>query len=155
MLTRFRTWTRRYFYTEVLGLKLLPRPEMPFAGAWLADETGRVEIHLFVSDALKPGAGTKPSNLARHAAYTVDDVVVTDISKAADAAPPEDREAGWKGLESVVEEIEALGRRSVGLYSDVSDADQVADMVGQTIDRFGKIDIFVANAGSRPGRDRR
>src|SRR5437870_4149919 len=62
------------FYTGVLGLKLLPRPEMPFAGAWLADETGRVEIHLFVSDALKPGAGTKPSNLARHAAYTVDDL---------------------------------------------------------------------------------
>jgi len=62
------------FYTEVMGLKVLPRPEMPFAGAWLADETGRVEIHLFVSDALKPGAGTEPSNLARHAAYAVDDL---------------------------------------------------------------------------------
>ena len=62
------------FYTEVMGLRLLPRPEMPFAGAWLADETGRVEIHLFVSDALKPGAGTPPSNLARHTAYAVDDL---------------------------------------------------------------------------------
>src|SRR5436189_3960623 len=62
------------FYTEVMGLKVLPRPEMPFAGAWLADETGHVEIHLFVSDALKPGAGTEPSNLARHAAYAVDDL---------------------------------------------------------------------------------
>ena len=62
------------FYTEVMGLKVLPRPEMPFAGAWLADDSGRVEIHLFVSDALKPGAGTKPSNLARHAAYAVDDL---------------------------------------------------------------------------------
>ena len=62
------------FYTEVMGLRVLPRPEMPFAGAWLADETGRVEIHLFVSDALKPGAGTRPSNLARHAAYAVDDL---------------------------------------------------------------------------------
>src|SRR5438093_10492704 len=61
-------------YTEVMGLKVLPRPEMPFAGAWLTDESGRVEIHLFVSDALKPGSGTKPSNLARHAAYAVDDL---------------------------------------------------------------------------------
>ncbi len=62
------------FYTEVMGLRVLPRPDMAFAGAWLADETGRVEIHLFVSDALKPGAATKPSNLARHAAYEVDDL---------------------------------------------------------------------------------
>jgi glyoxylase I family protein len=62
------------FYTEVMGLKLLPRPELPFAGAWLADEAGRVEIHLFVSDALKPGAGARPSNMARHAAYAVDDL---------------------------------------------------------------------------------
>jgi catechol 2,3-dioxygenase-like lactoylglutathione lyase family enzyme len=63
-----------HFYTEVMGLKVLPRPDMAFAGAWLADETGRVEIHLFVSDAMKPGADTKPSNLARHAAYEVDDL---------------------------------------------------------------------------------
>lgn len=63
-----------HFYTEVMGLRVLPRPDMAFAGAWLADETGRVEIHLFVSDALKPGGGTKPSNLARHAAYEVDDL---------------------------------------------------------------------------------
>jgi len=62
------------FYTEVMGLKVLPRPEMAFAGAWLADDTGHVEIHLFVSDALKPGPGTAPSNLARHAAYAVDDL---------------------------------------------------------------------------------
>ena len=63
-----------HFYVDVLGLKLLPRPEMPFAGAWLGDESGRIEIHLFVSDALKPGSGTEPSNLARHAAYEVDDL---------------------------------------------------------------------------------
>jgi NAD(P)-dependent dehydrogenase (short-subunit alcohol dehydrogenase family) len=83
------------------------------------------------------------------------DVVVTDIHRPADAIPPEDRDAGWKGLTSVVEEIEAMGRGCLGLYSDVSDSDQVADMVAQTISRLGKIDIFVANAGSQPGRDRR
>jgi len=83
------------------------------------------------------------------------DVVVTDISKPPDAMPPADRAAGWMGLPSVVEEIEGLGRRALGLFSDVSDTDQVADMVAQTVDRFGKVDIFVANAGSQPGRDRR
>src|SRR5437763_4905476 len=83
------------------------------------------------------------------------DVVVTDISKPANAMPPEDRDAGWKGLPSVVDEIEGMGRSALGLLSDASDSDQVADMVQQTVSHFGKIDIFVANAGSQPGRDRR
>lgn len=82
------------------------------------------------------------------------DVVVTDIEQSEEAIRPEDRQAGWRGLPSVVEEIEELGRGSMGLFSDVSDASQVADMVSQTLDRFGKIDILVNNAGSRPGKDR-
>ena len=82
------------------------------------------------------------------------DVVVTDIQRSTDAMRAEDREAGWQGLDSVVGEIEALGRQSLGLFSDVSHPAQVADMVAQTVDRFGHIDILVNNAGSQPGRDR-
>ena len=80
------------------------------------------------------------------------DVVVTDIEKP---PLPEDEAAGWHGLESVVAEIEAMGRDALGLYSDVADAAQVADMTKQTIDRFGQIDILVCNAASKPGADRR
>ena len=82
------------------------------------------------------------------------DVVVTDIRASLDAIRAEDREEGWQGLPSVVEEIEAMGRNSLGLYSDVSDAAEVDGMVAQTLDRFGRIDILVNNAGSRPGKDR-
>ncbi len=82
------------------------------------------------------------------------DVVVTDIQRSTDAMRPEDRQAGWRGLDSVVCEIEALGRQALGLFSDVSDTGQVSDMVAQTLDRFGHIDILVNNAGSQPGRDR-
>ena len=82
------------------------------------------------------------------------DVVVTDIQRSTDAMRPEDRQAGWRGLDSVVGEIEALGRQALGLFSDVSDPAQVSDMVAQTLDRFGHIDILVNNAGSQPGRDR-
>src|SRR5262245_19217417 len=32
------------FYTEVLGLEVLPRPDFPFKGAWL--RAGNQEIHL-------------------------------------------------------------------------------------------------------------
>jgi len=48
-----------------------------------------------------------------------------------------------------------MGRKALALYSDVSDSEQVTDMVEQTLARFGTVDIFVANAGSQPGRDRR
>ncbi|MCH7714082.1 MAG: glucose 1-dehydrogenase [Chloroflexi bacterium] len=82
------------------------------------------------------------------------DVVVTDIQRSTDMMREEDRQAGWRGLPSVVEEIEDLGRQSIGLFSDVTDGAQVNDMVRQTIDRFGKIDILVNNAGSQPGPDR-
>ena len=82
------------------------------------------------------------------------DVVVTDIQRSTDRMREEDRQAGWRGLPSVVDEIEGLGRQSMGLFSDVTDGDQVDDMVNQTIERFGKIDILVNNAGSQPGADR-
>ena len=82
------------------------------------------------------------------------DVVVTDVEASLDAIRADDREAGWKGLPSVAEEIEAMGRRSLGLFSDVSDGGQVADMRKRSLDQFGKVDILVNNAGSRPGKDR-
>ena len=82
------------------------------------------------------------------------DVVVTDIQRSTDRMREEDRQSGWRGLPSVVEEIEGLGRQSMGLFSDVTDGAQVNDMVRQTINRFGKIDILVNNAGSQPGPDR-
>jgi NAD(P)-dependent dehydrogenase (short-subunit alcohol dehydrogenase family) len=97
------------------------------------------------------GIGRAIANrLAREGA----DVVVTDIEGSVEAIRPEDRQAGWQGLPSVVSEIQALGKQSLGLFSDVSDSAQVESMVDQTLQRFGHIDILVNNAGSRPGRDR-
>ena len=92
--------------------------------------------------------------IALRLAHEGADVVVTDIDRGLEAIRPEDRQAGWQGLPSVVSEIEAEGRQALGLLSDVSDAAQVDDMVAQKLARFGKIDILVNNAGSRPGRDR-
>lgn len=50
-------------------------------------------------------------------------------------------------LEKVVEEIRALGRRSLAIAADVSVAEQVDNIVKQTVDKFGRIDILVNNAG--------
>ena len=82
------------------------------------------------------------------------DVIVTDIEQSLEAIRPEDRQEGWEGLTSVVKEIEDIGRKAMGMFSDVSDSSQVHDMITRTLDQFGKIDILVNNAGSRPGKDR-
>ena len=86
------------------------------------------------------------TRLAREGA----DVIVNDITDN----PYADRDTPWRGISSVVQEIEALGTQAIPLVADVSNAGQVQDMVRQGVERFGHIDILVNNAGSRPGKDR-
>ena len=78
------------------------------------------------------------------------DVIVNDIVDNPYAYDSTD----WAGTSSVVREIEALGRQAVTILADVSDAEQVAALVNESVERFGHIDIFVSNAGARPGPDR-
>ena len=56
-------------------------------------------------------------------------------------------------VDEAAEEIKALGRRSLGVTCDVREADQIAAMVQQAMDAFGKIDILVNNAGGSYGQD--
>jgi glucose 1-dehydrogenase len=49
--------------------------------------------------------------------------------------------------DEVVEEIRKLGRDAVSLKADVSAEDQVVAMFAAMVERFGRIDILVANAG--------
>lgn len=76
------------------------------------------------------------------------DVIVNDVRAQSPAGE------AWGGMAQVVREIEALGRRALGVVADVSDATQVQAMVDQAIATFGPIDILVNNAGARAGRDR-
>lgn len=46
-----------------------------------------------------------------------------------------------------VSEIEQMGRQALKIKADVSDSGQVADMIKQALEQFGKIDILVNNAG--------
>lgn len=63
-------------------------------------------------------------------------------------------DSDWKGILSVVEEVESLGSQAIPLVADVSNHEQVEEMVRRGVGCFGNIDILVNNAGSRPGRDR-
>lgn len=76
------------------------------------------------------------------------DVAVNDIHAA--LAPG----SSWGGMAQVVGEIEALGRRSIGIVADIGDAAQVHAMIDQVVATFGRIDILINNAAARAGRDR-
>ena len=60
----------------------------------------------------------------------------------------------WAGLGALTAEIEGNGGQALKVLADVTDAKQVDAMVQAVIQRFGRLDILVANAGSRPGPDR-
>lgn len=75
------------------------------------------------------------------------DVVVNSQYRSPEKYPEEEKLKGWKGLDSIVEEIEAQGARGLAITADVSDKKQVQDMVDKALAEFGRIDILVANAG--------
>ena len=52
--------------------------------------------------------------------------------------------------DSVAEEARSLGVEALSILADVADRHQVASMMSQTMQRFGKIDILVNNAAIRP-----
>jgi len=52
-------------------------------------------------------------------------------------------------LETVADEVRALGRRALARSCDVSEASQVEQLVADTVHEFGRIDLLVNNAGYR------
>jgi len=60
----------------------------------------------------------------------------------------EEKRIGWHGVESMAEEVRAMGRGALALQVDVSDADSVQNMVTQTLRQFGRVDILVSNAAA-------
>jgi 3-oxoacyl-[acyl-carrier protein] reductase len=83
--------------------------------------------------ALVTGAGRMRS-IGRPIAVTLAkagcDVVLTGAGKPAASYPDDERAAGWRDIESVADEIRALGRRALPVVSDVSDPEAVETRPG-------------------------
>lgn len=75
------------------------------------------------------------------------DVVVTAVARPPEAMPEHEQEAGWRGVHSVADEISAVGRRALALDVDVTNPEQVREMMGRVAAELGRIDILVNNAG--------
>jgi len=55
-------------------------------------------------------------------------------------------------LAAVCREVESLGAKVLGVPTDVTKADQVANLVTRALETFGRIDILLNNAGGNIGR---
>ena len=53
-------------------------------------------------------------------------------------------------VREVTDEITSLGRKSIALSTDITRDKDRKRMVRETLEAFGKIDIFVSNAGASP-----
>jgi citronellol/citronellal dehydrogenase len=51
-------------------------------------------------------------------------------------------------IHSVAEEVRALGRRALPIKVDVRSDEMIGEMVGKTMETFGRIDILINNAGA-------
>jgi meso-butanediol dehydrogenase / (S,S)-butanediol dehydrogenase / diacetyl reductase len=74
------------------------------------------------------------------------DVVVTDIGRRSLTAAVESDD--WRGLDGVVDEIEAIGRSALAITADVSSESDVARVISETLRVMGRIDILVNNAAA-------
>jgi SDR family mycofactocin-dependent oxidoreductase len=74
------------------------------------------------------------------------DIVVTDIAAQIDTAPYE--LASSADLEETVAQVESLGQRALGIQADVRSQAQMDAAVRQALDKFGRIDVLIANAGT-------
>lgn len=83
------------------------------------------------------------------------DVVLTGTGRSPDRYPDDEKEAGWRDIDSVADEVRQVGRRALPLVSDVSDLTAVDALAEQVMSEFGRVDILVNNAGASRGDDRK
>ena len=101
------------------------RPEL--RGTQLFDLSGRV--------AIMTGAGR---GLGRTMALALA-AAGADLALASRTAPE---------LETLVEEVNALGRRAIAVPTDVTSPEACEELVAAAIERLGRLDIMVNNAGT-------
>ncbi len=82
------------------------------------------------------------------------DVVLTGTGRAPETYPQDEQDVGWRDIESVADEIRALGRRALPVVTSVADPEAVDALVAQVVVEFGRVDFLINNAGATRGSDR-
>jgi 3-oxoacyl-[acyl-carrier protein] reductase len=82
------------------------------------------------------------------------DVVVTGTGRDPATFPEDEKQAGWRDIESTAEQVRARGRRALTWVGDVSRSDAVQNLVETVLETFGRLDVLVNNAAYPRGDDR-
>ncbi|MGY1812068.1 SDR family NAD(P)-dependent oxidoreductase [Blastococcus sp. SYSU D00820] len=82
------------------------------------------------------------------------DVVLTGTGRDPSRYPDDEKAAGWRDIDSVAEEVRALGRRALPVVADVASEDGVEDLLARTLAEYGRVDVVVNNAAANRGQDR-
>jgi NAD(P)-dependent dehydrogenase (short-subunit alcohol dehydrogenase family) len=75
------------------------------------------------------------------------DIVICARPRKPADMPQAEQQMGWLGLESLAEEIRAMGRNVLVVDCDVTEKSQVETMIAAIENEFGRLDIIVNNAG--------
>ncbi len=107
--------------------------------------------------AIVTGAG-RHNGIGRHIALALArqgaDVALTGSGRPPETYPDDEKAMGWRDIDSVADEIRALGRTALPIVVDITKADQVRRLVDETRRQLGRIDILVNNAAAARGNDR-
>jgi 3-oxoacyl-[acyl-carrier protein] reductase/meso-butanediol dehydrogenase/(S,S)-butanediol dehydrogenase/diacetyl reductase len=115
----------------------------------MSELTGRVAL-ITGAGGMKGVGRATALTLAQHGA----DLALTDVQRAPEDLPPAEVRIGWRGIDSVAEEVRALGRRCLTIPCDLGDHDHIQELVQGVLAHFGRIDILVNNARAIIGRDK-
>ena len=82
------------------------------------------------------------------------DVAVTGTGRSPDTFPEDEKAIGWRDIESVADEIRAIGRRAITIVADLAEPSQARGIVEKTVAELGSVDILVNNAAFAMADDR-
>lgn len=82
------------------------------------------------------------------------DIVITGSGRSPDSYPEDEKIAGWRDIESVADEVRALGRRALPVVCNVADLDSVNALAAKVFEEFGRVDFIVNNASAARAGDR-
>ena len=97
------------------------------------------------------GIGRATANvLARMGA----DVVVTGTGRDPATYPPDEKDAGWRDIESTADEVRSFGVQALPVVMDVTNAEEVQKLIDNSVSELGSVDILINNAAAPYGEDR-
>jgi len=81
-------------------------------------------------------------------------IVVTGTGRDPNTFPEDEKEVGWKDVESTADQIRDEGSEALTMTTNISRETEVNELFERTLETFGRVDILVNNAAAPYGEDR-